>query len=150
MDLEIQNLLVTLASVILFVIVREYSFYRMRCEAFDVKSRYIKLRQQEEITNINKVYKIIDERMEIIFKDNFKNDLITMIALQKNKLTIDEVDEQIIELSKTIFSSINNEDKATIVRTFNMGSEEELLRLIVIKTKNYISSLIITSKVNVL
>lgn len=150
MDLETQNLLVALVSVILLVVVREYSFYRMRCEAFDVKTRYIKLRQQEEITNINKVYKIIDERMEIIFKDNFKNDLITMVALQKNKLTIDEVDEQIIELSKTIFSSINNEDKATIVRTFNMGSEEELLRLIVIKTKNYISSLIITSKVNVL
>lgn len=150
MSIEVQSLLGLLITVILFIVVREYSFYKVRINFSDANKTIQRMKQLEDINNINKLYKVIDDRMEIIFKDNFKNDLITMIALQKNKLTIDEVDEQIIELSKTVFSSINDTDKITIITAFNMPNEEALLRLIVIKTKNYISSLIISSKVNVL
>lgn len=144
------NFMIGIVSLIIFIVAREYESYKLRNSFLNVTKNNKHLRSIERVQNINSLHKVIDERMEIIFRDRIKNDLITLIALQKNKLSVEELDEQIIELSKTIFSSINGEDKKTLIKCFNMSGEEELLKTIIIKSKNYISNIVISSKVKVI
>lgn len=106
-----------------------------------------KLREVESLQNINKHYELVNNRIVILFDDYFKSNLLTKLALNKYKLDGSEVNTLIIEVSGAVFKSFNETNKQLFMYSFNLKEENDFLRLIILKTSNYIMNLLVISKV---
>lgn len=106
-----------------------------------------KLKEVESLQNINKHYELVNNRIVILFDDYFKSNLLTKLALNKYKLDGSEVNTLIIEVSGAVFKSFNETNKQLFMYSFNLKEENDFLRLIILKTSNYIMNLLVISKV---
>ena len=89
----------------------------------------------------------MNNRIVILFDDYFKSNLLTKLALNKYKLDGSEVNTLIIEVSGAVFKSFNETNKQLFMYSFNLKEENDFLRLIILKTSNYIMNLLVISKV---